>query len=165
MPTKRFMTSAFLSGALLALPLTAARAEKPTTAPDAEAAAQNAREQADHYRQLGGVGYKAGLVQSSEAAAMRYDALAEELAPTPAATQEQADLAQQQKLAAHYKSLGPVTYKTGVEQQAQAKQLAAQEAKGPVPTVEVQTPNPSCLPTKPAVDFACENAKNRSPDQ
>lgn len=159
MPTKRFVTSAFLAGALLGLPLTAARADKPTTAPDAEAAAQNAREQADHYRQLGGVGYKTGLVQRNEAAAMRYDAMAEELSPTPAATEAQADLAQQEKLQAHYKSLGAVTYKTGIEQQAEAKQLAAEEAKGPTPTVEVQTPNPACMPTKPAVDFACENAQ------
>ena len=128
------------------------------TAPDAEAAAQSAREQADHYRQLGGVGYKAGLVQSREAAAMRYDAIADALAPTPAATQQQLDVTRQQKLEAHYKSLGAVTYKTGIEQRAQAKQLATEEAEGTVPTVEVQPPNPSCMPTKPAVDFACENA-------
>jgi len=158
MPTKRFVIS-FLAGALLGLPLTAARADKPTTAPDAEAAAQNAREQADHYRQLGGVGYKTGLVQRNEAAAMRYDAMAGDLAPTPAATEQQADIAQQEKLEAHYKSLGAVTYKTGIEQRAEAKQVAAEEAKGPVPKVEVQTPNPSCMPTKPAVDIACENEK------
>jgi hypothetical protein len=159
MPTKRFVTSAFLAGALLGLPLTAARADQPMTAPDAEAAAQNAREQADHFRQLGGVGYKAGLVRSSEAAAMRYDAIAEELSPTPAATREKEDVTQQQKLESHYQSMGGVSYKTGIEQRAEAQQLATEEAKGSVPMVEVQTPNPSCMPTKPAVDFACENAK------
>jgi len=156
MPTKRFVTSAFLTGALLALPLTAARADEPMTAPDAEAAAQNAREQADHYRALGGVGYKAGLVQSSEAAAMRYDAKAEELAPSAAFTQQEANIQSQEKLQARYESVGAVTYKTGVEQQAAAKERATEEAQGPTAADEGQTPNPSCMPTKPSVDFACK---------
>src|SRR4029079_3448258 len=125
MPTKRFVIS-FLAGALLGLPVTAASADKPATATDARAAGQNAREQADHYRQLGGVGYKTGLVQRNEAAAMRYDAMAGDLAPTPAATEQQADIAQQEKLEAHYKSLGAVTYKTGIEQRAEVKQVAAE---------------------------------------
>jgi hypothetical protein len=74
--------SAFAAAALLGLPMTA-RAAEPTTAPEAHDAAQASRERADYYRSLGGVGYKAGLVRSSELDADRYDALADELAPSP----------------------------------------------------------------------------------
>lgn len=73
-------------GALLAgLTGRAALAETPTTAPDAEAKAQDYREQAAYFRSLGGVGYKTGLEQRADADAARYSALAEKLATPPAA--------------------------------------------------------------------------------
>ena len=83
MALKRLSITALLAGALVGLSLTAARADEPMTADQADAAAQAARKEADHYRQLGGVGYKAGLVQASEAEAARYDAMAQKLAPAP----------------------------------------------------------------------------------
>lgn len=91
MSMKRFSISAVLGGALVGLPLSAARADQPTTAAEAEAAAQQAHARAEHFGQLGGVGYKAGLVQAANAEAARYDTMAEKLgAPAPAAPAEQA---------------------------------------------------------------------------
>lgn len=162
MAKKRLSISAaaFLAGAVVGLPLTAARADEPTTAPDAEAAAQAARKQADHYRELGGVGYKAGLVRSSEAEATRYDAMAQTLAPTPAEAEQAMDYERSQKLEAHLEAIGGVAYKSQIDEQAKAKEQAlnlAEEA--------VQTPNPSCQPTKPAVDIACKEQQKRQERQ
>jgi hypothetical protein len=72
-----------LAAPLVGLPATSAMAEEPTTAAEAQAAAQHEQELAKHYEALGGVGYKTGLVQRSQADARRYSALADELAATP----------------------------------------------------------------------------------
>lgn len=146
MALKRVSITALLAGALVGLSFTAARADEPMTADQAQAAAQAARKEADHYNQLGGVGYKAGLVQASEAEAARYEAMAQKLAPAPAAA-EPPDQAS-----------APFTYKTASAEQravmkphAKAAQDEAQvEAQG-----SGQTPNPSCENTKPVTDFLC----------
>jgi hypothetical protein len=153
MTRKGLSISAFLGGALLALPLSASRADEPMTANQAQLAAQDARDQAEHFRQLGGVGYKTGLVQRADADAARYDAKALELAPTPTVTQQLLDEERHEKLEAHYRAVGGVAYKTGMEQRGEA-QARMQELAAPE-----QTPNPSCLPTKPIVDAACKNAQ------
>ena len=151
MQMKRLVLSGLLAGALVGLPMTAARADAPVTAREAEIAAQAARNQAAHYRSLGGVGYKTGLVQSAEADAIRYDALAQELAPTPTVAEEMRQFNREAKLDAHYHALGGVTYKTGMEQRAEA----ALRALDPGEQVG-QTPNPTCHPTKPVADFMCK---------
>ena len=74
--------SAFAAAALLGLPMTAWAAE-PTTAPKAHDAAQASRERADYSPIARRRRLKAGLVRSSELDAARYDALADELAPSP----------------------------------------------------------------------------------
>jgi hypothetical protein len=152
MATKRLSISAFVLGGVLALPLTGARATEaePINQDQARAAAQESRDLAEHYRSMGGVGYKAGLEQKAEADAARYDALADQLAPTPTEATGQNEATREEKIEAHYHSLGAVTYKTGAEQRAEATVRAAEE-----PAPLGQLPNPSCLPTKPAVDFPC----------
>jgi hypothetical protein len=69
-----------LAAPLVGLPAASALGGEPTTADEARAAAQQKLKQASHYDALGGVGYKTGLVQRSEAEARRYSALADELA-------------------------------------------------------------------------------------
>jgi hypothetical protein len=148
MALKRLSITALLAGALVGLSLTAARADEPMTADQADAAAQAARKEADHYRQLGGVGYKAGLVQASEAEAARYDAMAQKLAPAPTAAEPQA----QAPGAYSYETASAVQYEAmrpGSQIEAQnAAQLAAQGSG--------QTPNPTCENTKPVTDFLCQ---------
>ena len=151
MALKRLSISALLAGALIGITGTAARADEPTTAGEAEAAAQAARKRADHDSELGGVGYKAVLVQAAEAQAARYDAMAQTLAPTPTVTQQLMDVERSQKLEEHLEALGGVAYKTNIDEQARAKEKALDLAEQPV-----QTPNPSCQPTKPVADFICK---------
>jgi hypothetical protein len=162
MAKKKFSisTAAFLAAAVVGLPLTAARADQPATAGEAEAAAQAARERADHYRELGGVGYKAGLVQSSEAEAARYDAMAQALAPTPAYTEQALDVKRSEKLEAHLEAIGGVAFKSQIDEQAKAKERALELTEEPV-----QTPNPSCQPTKPVVDIACKQQQKQQETQ
>jgi hypothetical protein len=152
MPTKRFSISAFVLGGVLALPLGGARANEtePINTDQARVAAQESRDLADHYRSLGGMGYKAGLVQRAEADARRYDALADQLAPTPAASDVAGQASREAKIEAHYHALGATTYKTGAEQRAEETVRAAAES------APEQTPNPTCMPTKPVADFLCE---------
>jgi hypothetical protein len=148
--TTRFLLSGALAGAL-ALSVSAARAAEPVTAQEARAAAQTSRDRAEHYRSLGGVGYKAGLVQSAEADAARYDALAQTLSSTPTVAEEMRRINDEAKLDDHYHALGGVTYKTGMEQRGEAALRAGE------PGEQVgQTPNPTCHPTKPVADFMCK---------
>ena len=102
-------------GALLAgLPGRAALAETPTTASDAEAKAQHYREQADYYSSLGGVGYKTGLEQRSNAEAARYSALADKLA-TPTATPTAATPATTEEASHHCPALKPAVQTSNCE--------------------------------------------------
>jgi hypothetical protein len=142
--------SAVVAATLLALPVGAARAvdARPTTVNEAQMAAQASREAADHYSSLGGAGYKAGLVQREEADAARYDRLAVELA-APDVTAAQMELERRADLEAYIEGASGPTYKSGNAQRA-ASQAVEQE-----PSIPAQTPNPSCMPTKPAVDVAC----------
>jgi hypothetical protein len=125
-----------LGGLLVGLPVTAALAadDEPTTAAEAQARAQDYREQADHYRSQGGAGYTSGRVQGAEAEAAKYSALAEQWAAQPAATPPpppSPEVEHYTELAAHYRLQGGVAYKAGLvrwaeedKQRAEAKQQA-----------------------------------------
>ena len=142
-----------LGALLVGLPATAALAEEPTTAPEAQAMAQQYREQADHYRALGGVGYKTGLVQRAEADAATYTALAERLAGPPVATPVRSpDAERYAELAARYRAMGGIAYKAGLVQWAEAQQQKYEAA--PV-TAAPEPSKPSCPLIKPAVMIAC----------
>jgi hypothetical protein len=118
--------------------------------------AQQHREQADHYRALGGVGYTTGLVQREEADARKYDALAAQIAARPyeepVVTSPEAE--HYAKLAAHYRAMGGAGYKTGLVEWAEAEQRKYEAA--PVTAAPTTPePNPICLATKPVVALAC----------
>ena len=153
MALKRVSITALLAGALVGLSFTAARADEPMTADQAQAAAQAARKEADHYRQLGGVGYKAGLVQASEAEAARYDAMAQKLAPAPTAAEPAASASQDEAPAAFsYETASAVqrgAMRPGPQIEAQNEAQVAAQGSG-------QTPNPTCETTKPVTDFLCQ---------
>src|SRR6266540_3341125 len=142
------LTVLVLGALLVGLPATAVLAAEPTTVPEAQAMAQHYREQADHYRALGGVGYKAGLVQRAEADAAKYSALAEQLTAPAVATPVQSPEAQHYaELAARYRAMGGAAYKGGLVQWAEA-----QQRKYEAPTVTAaptaQQPSPACAATK-----------------
>jgi hypothetical protein len=138
-----------LGGLLIGPPATRALAAEPTTATEAQALAQQNREQADHFRALGGVGYKAGLVQRAEADAARYAALAATLA-APVATEAPApEAARFAGLAAQYRAIGGAAYKAGLVQWAEAQ---ARNYEAPPAAFEEAF---ACLPTKPAIVLAC----------
>lgn len=140
MTTKKNSISRFsvlvLGALLVGLPATAALAAEPTTLPDAQAMAQHYREQADRYRALGGVGYKAGLVQRAEADAAKYSALAEQLAaPAVAVPVPSPEAEHYTQLAKQYRAFGGVGYKTGLVQRAEAD-----AARYSAPAGQVATP-------------------------
>src|SRR6187402_2573329 len=105
-----------LGASFVGLPATAALAAEPTTAPEAQAMAQQYREQADHYRALGGVGYKTGLVQRAEADAATYSALAERLGAPVATPARSPDAERYAELAARYRAMGGIAHKAGLVQ-------------------------------------------------
>jgi hypothetical protein len=146
-----------LGALLIGLPATAALAAEPTTVPEAQAMAQHAREQADHYRALGGVGYKTGSVQRAEADVAKYSALADHLAtPTVAIPVRSFEQEHYSKLAQEYRAMGGVAYKSGRVQWAEAQQRKY-EAR-PVTTMPTTyVAGPACAATtKPVVrTFAC----------
>jgi len=145
--------SVLVLGALLVgLPATAALAAEPTTAPEAQAMAQKYREQADHYRAFGGVGYKSGIVQRAEADAAKYSALAEQLAmPTVATPAPSAQAQHYAKLAQQYRAMGGSAYKSGMVQWAEAQQRKYEAASEGVALAHY-VPAPTCASaTKPAV--------------
>lgn len=144
-----------LGALLLGLPARAAFAgePEPTTAESANAMAQHFRDQAEHYRSLGGVGYKTGLVQRAEADAAKYAALAEKLGkPEPAvATAVRSPEAERYaQLAARYRAMGGVAYKMGFVQQAEAEQRKyASSPASPAP--ETPSRSSDCIASKPVV--------------
>ena len=71
-----------LGAGFVALSATAARAE-PTTCGEAQAKAGQYEEKAQQYRELGGVGYKSGLVRQADTEAAKYTALADRLGAGP----------------------------------------------------------------------------------
>jgi hypothetical protein len=71
-----------LGAGFVALSATAARAE-PTTYWEAEAKAEQYQKQAQQYRDLGGAGYKSGLVRQADTEAAKYSALADKLGAGP----------------------------------------------------------------------------------
>jgi hypothetical protein len=147
--------SVFALGALLVGLPAAARAAEPTTAQEAASMAQRYQDQAAHYRALGGVGYKTGLVQRAEADAAKYSALAEQLSGPAVATPVRSPEAQHYAdLAARYRTMGGAAYKAGLVQWAEAQQQkyeAAQATAAPA----MQASSRSCPFTKPAVMVAC----------
>jgi len=155
MTTKKKSISRFsvlvLGALLVGLPATAALAAESTTALEAHAAAQKYREQAEHYRAFGGVGYKSGLVQRAEADAARYSALADQLAAPKVATLARSPEAEHYaKLAQQYRAMGGPAYK-GRVQWAEAQQRKYEAAPdGAVPAH--YGPAPVCASaSKPAV--------------
>ena len=85
------------------------------------------------------------------AEATRYDAMAETLAPTPAVTEQMLEAKHNEKVQEHLEALGGVAYKSSIDEQARAKERAYEQMGE-----QVQTPNPSCQPTKPAADILCK---------
>ena len=129
-----------LGALLVGLPV-AARAAEPTTSSEADAMAQQYRDQAARFRALGGVGYKSGLVQRAEADAARYAALAERLcapvaAETPRSSEADAMAQQYRDQAARFRAMGGVGYKSGLVQRAEADAARyaalAEELRAPV---------------------------------
>jgi hypothetical protein len=141
-----------LGALLVGAPTSAAFAGEPevTTAESADAMAQHYREQAAHYRSLGGVGWKTGLVQRADADAAKYAARAEQLRTPAVATPVRSPEAQHYAdLAAWYRAMGGAAYKAGLVQWAEA-----QQAKHEIPTAAPTTSQPdpvACKATKPAV--------------
>jgi hypothetical protein len=150
-----------LGALLIGVPGTAALAAEPTTAGEAEAAAQHSRDLAAQYRQLGGVGYKTGLVQRADADATRFSALAEQLRAPAIEGPRSAEAARYAQLAEQYRQLGGVGYKTGLVQWAEAQQRKAEPAPTTAPLARPVGELPTfsfCLTTKPAVRvLACSN--------
>lgn len=143
----RIVLGAVLAGA----PATAAFASEVevTTAASADAMAQHYREQAEHYKALGGVAYKSGLVQRAEADAAKYAALAGQLRAPAVAEPRSAEAEHYAQLAAQYRAIGGPAYKSGRVQWAEA-----QQRKYEVTTTSAAaetTPAPACAVTKPAV--------------
>ena len=142
-------------GALLVGLPAAARAAEPTTAQEATAIAQHYQDQATHYRALGGVGYKTGLVQRAEADAAKYSALADQLAAPAVATPVRSPEAEHYaELAAQYRAMGGSAYKAGLVQWAEAQQRKY-EAPPVTAAPSAPQPTPMCAFTKPAVMLAC----------
>jgi hypothetical protein len=139
-----------LGGVLLAGPLGVARAaEQPTTPAQADEMAQTAAVQAAHYRELGGVGYKTGLVQREEADATRYASMADEMRAPPAGVPVESTQAEHDRaLAEQYKLMGGVAYKTGLVQRAEADaRRAEQQAEASYQGVPA-SPEAKCDATK-----------------
>ena len=155
MKTKKTISvlSRIVLGALLVgVPASAAFAgeSQVTTAESADAMAQHYGERAAHYRSLGGVGWKTGLVQRADADGAKYAAVADQLrtpaVTTPVRSTEAEHYAQ---LAARYRAMGGAAYKAGLVQWAEA-----QQAKHEAPTTAPATSPPApvaCNATKPAV--------------
>src|SRR5258708_21912215 len=100
-----------LGALLVGLPATGALAAEPTSAPEAQAMAQHYREQAEHFGSLGGVGYKAGLVQRADADAAKCSALAEQLqAPAVAVQARSPESEHYGQLAEQYRKMGGTGY-------------------------------------------------------
>ena len=118
------------------------------TVEQATAKAAYYRRQAERYRALGGVGYKAGLVQRAEANAARYAGLAAELgSPLIEQSPRPPEAERFSRLAAQYRRLGAVAYKAGLVQWAEAEQRKYE------PVLATETPValtiPSCRSSKP----------------
>jgi len=158
MTTKRksiVRLSVLALGALLLGSPVAARAAEPTTAQEAASMAQHYQDQAAHYRALGGVGYKTGLVQRADADAAKYSALAEQLsAPAIATSVRSPEAERYAELAAQYRAMGGVAYKVGLVQWAEAQQQKYEPAPATA-SPATQASSPSCPFIKPAVTVAC----------
>ena len=146
-----------LGALLIGLPATRALAAEPTTASEAQAMAQQYQAQADHYRALGGVGYKTGMVQRAEADAAKYSALAEQLSAPVAVTPVRSPEAEHYaELAAQYRAIGGPAYKWGMVQWAEAQQAKYEAAAAPAAPVTYTAPPTCAQASKPAVRmFAC----------
>ncbi len=146
------LSSLVLGALLVGAPSTAAFAgESEVTTPEAaDAMAQHYRDQGQQYRAMGGVAWKTGLVQRADADAAKYAALAEQLR-APVASVPLPEAEHYAQLAAQYRAMGGVAYKTGLVQWAEAQQARA-EAPAATPT-ESQPTAATCGATKPTVAF------------
>lgn len=151
--TMRRLSGLALGGALLLAPMSAALADEPTTAAEADSMAQKAEQEAARGRELGGPAYKGGMVQRAEDDASRYSSMAEEMTP-PAETVEiiSPEIGQRADVAEQYREKGAVAYKTGLVQQAENEQEKAEEE-----AVAAFMPEPEN--TAPAVPPDCQAGK------
>jgi hypothetical protein len=145
--------SAVALGAVLIGSPVAARAAEATPATQADATAQQFRDQAARYRAMGAVGYKTGLVQRADADAAKYAALAEQLRAPAVQVPRSPDAERYARLAEQYRRLGGTGYKTGLVQWAET-QARKFEATGTAGTTTEQ-PAVACLPNKPVLMLAC----------
>ena len=130
-----------------------------TTAESSDAMAQHYRDQANRYRSLGGVGWKTGLVQRTDADAAKYAAMAERLrTPAVAAPVRSQEAQHYADLAARYRATGGVAYKSGLVQWAEAQQ-AKHEAPAAASPPTSEPSAPACAATKPAVAFTLACAR------
>ena len=121
--------------------------------------AQHYRDQAAHYRAVGGVGYKTGLVQRAEADAAKYDVLGEQLRAPVAAEQPRSPEAKHYaQLADQYRTMGGAGYKTGLVQWAEAQQHR-HAATPATETPATAQPTVSCQATKPAARMRAARCK------
>ena len=143
-----------LGAVLIGLPV-AARAAEPTTSSEADAMAQQYRDQAARFRAMGGVGYKTGQVQRAEADAAKYAALAEQLrAPVAVQAPRSPEAERYAQLAEQYRRMGGAGYKSGLVQRAEAQKRKYEAASGAAPAA-AQQPAVACMPTKPVITLAC----------
>jgi len=108
--------SGLVLGGLLVAGASVARAD------DAPTSAQQADQQVEQAKEMGGTGYKGGAVQRAESEATAYEC--------PSAVQSAAftapDAQHYAQLADQYRLLGGVAYKTGLVQRAEADARRAQ---------------------------------------
>jgi hypothetical protein len=160
MATQKRFLSLVSSLVLGALPLGAralaasTSADDPTSAAAADEAAAHYRAQAEQYKQIGGIGYKTGLVQRAEAEAAKYQAQADEIRNPEPAPPLSPEAQQDAKLVAEYKGMGASGYKTGLVQRAEAEERA-QIDKDRIAPAQPAAPLP-CDVTKPAVDVGTD---------
>lgn len=159
------LSATALGALLIGLPAGAARAAEPTTAADARMCAAQSADRAAHLSALGGQTYKAGLVQSAQADAARYNAIADRLTYPPVMVQQTPESAHYAALAAHYRFIGGPWYKMGMVQWAERQQhlnetvIAPYTAVAPEPAAGAPLePNPVCMADKPVAQISCLNA-------
>jgi len=160
--TTRRLSGLALGGALLLAPMSAALADEPTTATQADEMAQKAEQQAAQYREMGAVGYKTGLVQRSEAEADRYASQAEQMEPGgESVVIISPDVSQRAEATEQARLKGGVAYKTGMVQRAEAEQEKAEDQAismfWPEPESTAAPVPPDCTAEKPgAVPPGCQ---------
>lgn len=149
----------------------AARANRPTSADQAQALAQHYQVRAEHARGLGAVAYKHNQVQRAEAQQAKYEAMAEQMEAPPVWTSPTPTADHYAEVAQHYRAMGGgPAYKWGRVAEAEAQQRYYESIEAPpqppsafgITVVEPPPPSPSDRPacetvSKPVVrPLICE---------